>query len=449
MGSDMRQTVGFLACVASASAFLSGPAAVPGTMRYNGAVNARSGVGLREARTAIALRKGSAAALSMQTATGVDTAALAKAANEARGLAMDSIAAAKSGHLGLPLGCAEIGAVLYSDFMQHNPKDPQWLNRDRFVLSGGHGSMFLYSWLHMAGYDLPMSEVKNSRQHHSATPGHPEFPNSEHNTPGIEATTGPLGQGVVNAAGIAAAQKMEQAMFNTKDQTIFDSVTVTLCGDGCLQEGISHEGACFAAHEGLDNLIIVYDSNDVTLDKMAEYTQSEDTAARYEAYGWEVITIDGHDLAAIKKSMDHFRTAKNGKPKLLIAKTIIGKGLDEVAGTNAAHGEAGVAYVEDNKKKLGLKEPWEVSADTYEFFEGVQKKNEEKYNAWKDTYAAWKKDNADKAKLLETFQAKKVPTAAEMFKGIPEFDQDKSIATREAGSVVINHISDLVPQFLS
>ena len=157
----------FLACVASASAFLSGPAAVPGTMRYNGAVNARSGVGLREARTAIALRKGSAAALSMQTATGVDTAALAKAANEARGLAMDSIAAAKSGHLGLPLGCAEIGAVLYADFMQYNAKDPQWLNRDRFVLSGGHGSMFLYSWLHMAGYDLPMSEVKNFRDRKS------------------------------------------------------------------------------------------------------------------------------------------------------------------------------------------------------------------------------------------------------------------------------------------
>ena len=159
--------------------------------------------------------------------------------------------------MNVPCECAQIGAVLYSDFLQHNPKNPQWLNRDRFVLSGGHGSMFLYSWLHMSGYDLPMSEVKNFRQHHSATPGHPEFPNSEHNTPGIEATTGPLGQGVVNAAGIAAAQKMEQAMFNTKDHTIFDSMTVALCGDGCLQEGVSHEGAAFAAHEGLDNLIII------------------------------------------------------------------------------------------------------------------------------------------------------------------------------------------------
>jgi len=387
--------------------------------------------------------------LRMQTATGQDTAALTRVATEARGLAMDSIAAAKSGHLGLPLGCAEIGAVLFSDFLQYNPKDPQWLNRDRFVLSGGHGSMFLYSWLHIAGYDLPMEEVKNFRQYHSMTPGHPEYPNSEHNTPGIEATTGPLGQGVVNAAGIAAAQKMEQAMFNTKDQTIFDSVTDTLCGDGCLQEGISHEGACFAAHEGLDNLIIVYDSNDVTLDKMAEYTQSEDTAARYEAYGWEVITIDGHDLAAIKKSMDHFRTAKNGKPKLLVCKTIIGKGIDEVAGTNAAHGEAGVAYVKDAKDKLGLKEPWEVSSATRDFFKGVTSAKTETYNKWQETFKTWKGKNADHAKKLELFTSGKTPSAEEMFAGIPEFDQDKDIATREAGSVVINPVADLVPNFLS
>merc|ERR1719503_185751 len=430
-----------LACVASASAFLSGPVAVPGTTRFQSAVNMRSGLTLRTGRTATPLK--------MQTATGVDTAALSKAANEARGLAMDSIAAAKSGHMGLPLGCAEIGAVLYADFLQHNPKDPTWLNRDRFVLSGGHGSMFLYSWLHMSGYDLPMSEVKNFRQHHSATPGHPEFPNSEHNTPGIEATTGPLGQGVVNAAGIAAAQKMEQAMFNTKDHTLFDSVTVALCGDGCLQEGVSHEGAAFAAHEGLDNLIIVYDSNDVTLDKMAEYTQSEDTAARYEAYGWEVVTIDGHDISAVKSTLDKFRAAKNGKPKLLIAKTIIGKGIDEVAGTNAAHGEAGVKYVKENKERLGLTEPWQVSDDTYKMFADVQKKTEEKVAAWNKTMDAWKAANADKAALLDKLVKKELMTAEEMFAKIPEISKDKDIATRESGSIIINHISDLVPSFLS
>merc|ERR1719199_1613793 len=422
----------FLACVAGASAFLTAPVAVPG-------IQARSGLSLRGSRPAAATRKH--AAVVMQTKTGVDTEALAKAANEARGLAMDSIAAAKSGHLGLPLGCAEIGAVLYSDFMQHNPKDPQWLNRDRFVFSGGHGSMFLYSWLHMSGYDLPMSEVKNFRQFHSATPGHPEFPNSEHNTPGIEATTGPLGQGVVNAAGIAAAQKMEQALFNTKDHEIFDSVAIALCGDGCLQEGVSHEG--------LDNLIIIYDSNDVTLDKMAEYTQSEDTAARYEAYGWEVVTIDGHDIEAVKTTLDKFRKSKNGKPKLLIAKTIIGKGIDEVAGTNAAHGEAGVAFVAESKKRLGLTEPWQVSKDTYDHFGSVEKKLVEKYDAWKKTYGDWKGTNGDKAALLEKFQKKEVMSAADMFKAIPEFDQDKDIATREAGARVINDISDLGPHPLS
>jgi transketolase len=349
----------------------------------------------------------------------------------------------------VPCGFAQIGAVLYSDFLQHNPKNPQWLNRDRFVLSGGHGSMFLYSWLHMSGYDLPMSEVKNFRQHHSATPGHPEFPNSEHNTPGIEATTGPLGQGVVNAAGIAAAQKMEQAMFNTKDHTIFDSVTVALCGDGCLQEGVSHEGAAFAAHEGLDNLIIIYDSNDVTLDKMAEYTQSEDTAARYEAYGWEVVTLDGHDIMAVKNTLDKFRQSKNGKPKLMIAKTIIGKGIDEVAGTNAAHGEAGVAYVADNKKRLGLTQPWEVSDATYKMFAEVQKKTDAKVGTWTKTFDAWKAANKEKSDLLHSFVKKEVPSVEEMFAGIPEISKDKNIATRESGSQIINYISKMVPQFLS
>jgi len=427
--------------IGGASAFAPTSGFLPKARLHTAASDVRLRAPLASERAATGLR--------MQTATGQDTAALTRVATEARGLAMDSISAAHSGHLGLPLGCAEIGAVLFSDWLQYNPKDPKWINRDRFVLSGGHGSMFLYSWLHIAGYDLPMDEVKNFRQHHSMTPGHPEFPNSEHNTPGIEATTGPLGQGVVNAAGIAAAQKMEQALFNTKDQTIFDSMTVALCGDGCLQEGISHEGACFAAHEGLDNLVIVYDSNDVTLDKMAEYTQSEDTAARYEAYGWEVVTIDGHDLAAIKKSMDGFRAAKNGKPKLLICKTIIGKGIDEVAGTNAAHGEAGVAYVKDAKARLGLKEPWEVSSATRDFFKGVQNAKVEKYNKWQEVFKAWEKANGDKAKTLKSFVAGQTLTAEEMIKKIPEFDQTKNVATRESGSRVINDIADLVPQFLS
>ena len=171
---------------------------------------------------------------------------------------MDSIAAAKSGHLGLPLGAAEMGAVLFGQSMTFNPDDPTWVNRDRFVLSAGHGSMFLYSWLHLAGYDIPKDEVANFRQHHSATPGHPEFPNSEHTTPGIEATTGPLGAGISNCAGLAAASKMSAAMFNTPEHTIFDSHIFCMVGDGCLQEGVSAEASCFAAHEKLDNLIVLY-----------------------------------------------------------------------------------------------------------------------------------------------------------------------------------------------
>merc|ERR1719183_1725030 len=189
-------------------------------------------------------------AIQMAAAVDVDTkAALATAATEARGLAMDSIAAANSGHMGLPLGCAEVGAVLWGQAMMYNPDEPTWPNRDRFVLSAGHGSMFIYSWLHMAGYDLPMEQVKNFRQWHSDTPGHPEFPNSEHSTPGIEATTGPLGAGISNAVGLACSEKMAAANFNTEDHKIFDHHVYALCGDGCLQEGVSAEAMAFAAHE--------------------------------------------------------------------------------------------------------------------------------------------------------------------------------------------------------
>ena len=274
---------------------------------------------------------------------------------------MDSIAAAKSGHMGLPLGSAEMGSILYGSQMTYNPKDPQWMNRDRFILSAGHGSMFVYSWLNLAGYDLPMDEVANFRQHHSMTPGHPEFPNSEHNTPGIECTTGPLGQGVANAVGFAASEKMAAARFNTMDHTIFDHHIFALCGDGCIQEGVSAEAACFAAHEKLDNLIVLMDSNDVTLDKMAEYTQSEDIGARYLAYGCDLVTIDGHDLAAVDSAISKAKSDNNGKPKLIIARTIIGKGMEEIEGTNAAHGEAGVKFVDGAREKLGLpKDKWHV-----------------------------------------------------------------------------------------
>jgi transketolase len=376
--------------------------------------------------------------------------ALATMATEARGLAMDSIAAAKSGHLGLPLGMAEVGAVLFGQSMKYNPEDPQWIGRDRFVLSGGHGSMFIYSWLHISGYDLPMDEVKNFRQHHSMTPGHPEFPNSEHNTPGIEATTGPLGAGISNAAGLAAASKMAAAQFNTPEHTLFDNHIFTIAGDGCFQEGVSSEASCFAAHEKLDNLIAIYDANDVTLDKMAEFTQSEDVGARYEAYGWEVITLaDGHDLAAIHKAIEHAKSNNDGRPKLIICKTIIGKGIDEVAGTNAAHGEAGVEYVDGAREKLGLPaEKWHVSDETYAFFATHKTELKKEYDAWQTTYAAWQKAQPEKAKVLSDAVSKKIPTTAEMFAAIPEHDGG-DIATRIAGANVQQSIAATCPMYLS
>jgi len=362
---------------------------------------------------------------------------------------MDSIAAAKSGHMGLPLGAAEVGAVLYGQEMTYNPDDPTWLNRDRFILSAGHGSMFVYAWLNLAGYALPMEEVKNFRQHHSMTPGHPEFPNSEHNTPGIESTTGPLGQGVSNAVGMAASEKMAAGRFNTKDHKIFDHHVFALCGDGCLQEGVSHETACFAAHEKLDNLIVLYDANDVTLDKMADYTQSEDVGARYEAIGWDVVTIDGHDLNAVSKAIIDAKAANNGKPKMIICKTVIGKGIEEIEGTNVAHGEGGVKYVDGARKALGLpEEKWFVSKDTRSFFNDVKAKNMKTYNAWQKTYKAWQSANPENAKILADGVAKKTPSPTEMMAGIPPMESPAE-ATRVSGAKIINNIAAAVPTYIS
>jgi len=391
------------------------------------------------------------AALKMSTAVETDKmAALATAADEARGLAMDSIAAAHSGHMGLPLGAAEIGAALYGSQMTYNPADPTWINRDRFILSAGHGSMFVYSWLNLAGYDLPMEELKNFRQHHSMTPGHPEFPSSEHNTPGIECTTGPLGQGVSNAVGFAASAKMAAAVYNTDDHTIFDHHIFALAGDGCFQEGVSSEAACFAAHEKLDNLIILFDSNEVTLDKMAEYTQSEDIIKRYDAYGWETFEIDGHDLKLVEETIAKAKASDNGKPKFIKCNTIIGKGMEETEGTNAAHGEAGVPYVDKAKKNIGLPEgeKWYVSEGTRDFFSGVQKENKATYDAWQKTYSAWKEANPALAKQLEDAVADNVMPAEEMIKEIPETKAGAE-ATRVSGNKIIQDIAKLVPNYVS
>lgn len=333
--------------------------------------------------------------------------------------------------------------------MQYNPKDTQWINRDRFILSAGHGSMFLYSWLNLAGFDLSIEELKNFRQHHSQTPGHPEFPNSEHTTPGIECTTGPLGAGVSNAVGFAVSEKMAAAKYNTDEHKIFGHHIFALAGDGCFQEGISAEAAQFAAHEKLDNLIILYDSNEVTLDKMAEYTQSEDIIKRYEAYGFETYEIDGHDLAVVEETIAAAKASDNGKPKFIKCNTIIGKGMEETEGTNAAHGEAGVPYVDKARAAIGLpEEKWHVSQGTRDFFAGVQEKNQKIYDDWQSTYAAWKEANPAMAAELEDAVADKTMPAEDMLAAIPEMGGDAE-ATRVSGFKVIQEIAKLVPNYIS
>src|SRR5471030_3333367 len=323
---------------------------------------------------------------------------LAKAATIARGLAIDAVHACQSGHLGLPLGCAEIGAVLYGHALTQCPSHPEWLNRDRFVLSAGHGSMFLYSWLHLSGYDLSLEEVKHFRAAHSKTPGHPEFME----TPGVECTTGPLGQGVANAAGIAMACKMAAARFNTDEHRIFDQHVICLAGDGCLQEGVSAEASSFAGHFGLDNLILIYDSNAVTLDAMAKETQSEDAGMRFRAYGFDVQEIDGQDMQQFLDALNIAKERDNGKPQMIIAHTLFGKGIPEVAGTSKAHGEGGAKYADAARKGLGLPdEHYFVSDDVRTYFAEHKKDLLAEYDHWEKTYSVWRQQNSDKAQMLE------------------------------------------------
>jgi len=373
----------------------------------------------------------------------LDITALETAARDARGLAMDAVAKCKSGHLGLPLGCADIGAVLYGQILSYDPDEPRWLNRDRFILSAGHGSMFLYSWLHLSGFALSLDEVANFRQLHSITPGHPEF----HETPGVEATTGPLGQGVSNAVGYAVSAKMSEARFNTPEHKIFDHHVIVLARDGCLQEGVAQEASALAAHMALDNLILIYDSNNVTLDAMAPVTQSEDTAARYVAYGWDVQQIDGHNYEEIAGAVQKAKDAKSGKPQLIIAKTLIGKGIPEVSGTNKAHGEAGVKFVSESRKALGLpEETFFVSPTTRAYFEQHKVTLKAAHAKWEGTYNAWRAGNKDLAAELDAALEGKVPDLRAV---IPAFDPTANIATRKAGSDVLQPIAAAMPLLVS
>ena len=370
---------------------------------------------------------------------------LTEAAAQARGLAIDAIHACNSGHLGLPLGCAEIGAALYGNGgLRYNPSAPKWLNRDRLILSGGHGSMFLYSWLHIAGYDLSLEQLKNFRVMGSETPGHPEFGD----TVGVEATTGPLGQGIGNAVGYALSGKRAAAKFNTAEHTIFDHHVLAIHGDGCLQEGVAKEAIAFAGHSQLDNLILIYDSNDVTLDAMADRTQSEDAESYFSSQGWDAVTIDGHDLNAISMAVANAKRNDNGKPKVLIAKTEIARGIPEVAGTAGGHGEGGAKFAESARQGFGLpEETFYVSPAVREHFAAQATAAQVKYAEWEATYHAWQAAHPELAAELSAGVEHRIPD--DLLEQIPEFAADTNAATRATGGTVIQAVAKAVPQLIT
>ncbi|MDR2720703.1 MAG: transketolase [Puniceicoccales bacterium] len=322
---------------------------------------------------------------------------LKEAAVISKGLVCDQVARAESGHLGTALGCSAIGAALFGQLLRFNPMEPRWINRDRFVLSCGHASAFLYAWLHLAGYDLSLDDLKNFRAAHSKTPGHPEFGLTD----GVECTTGPLGQGVANAVGFAISGKKSEAMFNTVKWKIFDYRVVCLCGDGCLQEGVASEACSLAGHLKLDNLILIYDRNNVTIDGDLSRSQSENIEKRFEAYGFEIKVVNGNEMESIIASYSELATSKSKLPKLLIANTIIGDGVGEVAGTNRAHGEAGVRFVKSTKAKLGLPDVnFYVSDRVKNFFSNRLARQLDEYNSWLCTFENWAQNNSTLHKIL-------------------------------------------------
>lgn len=364
-------------------------------------------------------------------------------ANTIRGLSVDGVAAANSGHPGMPLGMADVCAVLWSEHMNFNPKNPKWLNRDRFILSAGHGSMLIYSLLHLYGYDLSMDDLKAFRQWGSKTPGHPE----NFVTAGVETTTGPLGQGVANAVGFALAEASLAARYNREGSEIIDHYTYVVAGDGCLQEGISHEACSFAGHNKLGKLIMLYDSNNITIDGPTHISFTEDTRKRFEAYGWQVIEIDGHDYDQINAAIAEAKKEKT-KPSIIICKTIIGFGSPNRAGTSKAHGEPFPAEeIELMKEKLGL--PKDKSFFVPDEISDLRSKTQEKgqniENQWNELWENYKNKNQEAAKELENSIKGEISKEA---LDIPQFSSDKAIATRSASGTVLNHIAKYIPQLM-
>ena len=369
-------------------------------------------------------------------------------ANAIRALSMDAVQKAKSGHPGAPMGMADIAEVLWRDFLNHNPSNPLWADRDRFVLSNGHGSMLIYSLLHLTGYDLPIGELANFRQLHSKTPGHPEYGY----TAGVETTTGPLGQGIANAVGFAIAERTLAAQFNRPGHDIVDHNTYVFMGDGCMMEGISHEVCSLAGTLKLGKLVAFYDDNGISIDGHIDGWFTDDTATRFEAYGWHVIRgIDGHDADAIKKAVEEAK-AVTDKPSLLLCKTIIGFGSPNKAGTHDSHGAPlGDAEIELTRKQLGWSHaPFEIPQDIYAQWD-AKEAGQAKESAWDEKFAAYAKAFPEQAAEFKRRVSNELPAnwAAESQKFVEELQANPAkIASRKASQNAIEAFGKLLPEYL-
>ncbi len=360
-----------------------------------------------------------------------------------RSLSMDAVQAANSGHPGMPLGMADVAAVLWSDFLKFDPSNPDWFDRDRFVLSGGHGSMLLYSLLHLYGYDLSLDEIRHFRQWHSKTPGHPEYGD----TPGVETTTGPLGQGLANAVGFAIAESSLAARFNKKSYPLIDHYCYVMAGDGDLQEGISHEAASLAGHLRLGKLILLYDDNNITIDGEANLAFSEDVMKRFDAYGWHTQSIDGHNLDAIYDAISQAREEKD-RPSIISCKTIIGFGSPHRSGTSKAHGEPlGVEEIRLTKKALGLPtdQTFYIVPEAPSFAKSVAKRGAEHQRAWQALYKNYRNKYKSLSEKLTKAIAGEIPNAALR---IPAFESGGVQATRAASGAILHGLAPKIPALI-
>ncbi len=363
---------------------------------------------------------------------------IVKAANIVRGLSIDAVQAANSGHPGLPLGAADFATVLWTHFLRHNPKNPQWQNRDRFVLSGGHGSMLLYALLHLTGYDVSLADLQAFRQWGSRTPGHPEYGH----TPGVETTTGPLGQGLANAVGMAMAEAMLAARFNEADFPVVDHYTYVVATDGDLQEGVTHEACALAGHQQLGKLVVLYDDNHITIDGATDLSFSEKVLQRFVAYGWHTQQVDGHDPQAVYEAIVAARE-NTSQPSIISCKTIIGKGSPHKAGTAGVHGAPlGEEELRLTKEALGLPpdEAFYVPANIAEFFGEAVTRGAHWQAEWDALFSAYEQAHPEKATTYLNLD--KVPAQA---LDLQTFTAGEQVATRSASGAILNQLAPALP----